>query len=163
MTDLITNPPHLDPYTALKERLLIAHQLSPIQQAAKILSMLVIGDRQLSQLLADLMEYCPPGEENTAFFRAAYKQRLPAEMQVLLDGVEDGDLKQLVQKADKLWAIRRPANSNLASIVGVAAEECVWTSFGTAWLSTGPRGSPGGDSPSGNCSSPAVVCRGGKG
>ena len=73
MTDLITNPPHLDPYTALKERLLIAHQLSPIQQAAKILSMLVIGDRQLSQLLADLMEYCPPGEENTAFFRAAYK------------------------------------------------------------------------------------------
>ena len=54
--------------------------------------------------MADLLEYCPPGEENTAFFRAAYM--LLADMQVLLDGVEDSDLKQLTQKADKLWALR---------------------------------------------------------
>ena len=83
VTDLITNPPLHHPYTALKERLLIAHQLSPIQKAAKILSMPVIGDRRPSQLLADLLEYCPPREEKTAFFRATYMQRLPADMQVL--------------------------------------------------------------------------------
>ena len=83
VTDLITNAPLHHPYTALKERLLIAHQLSPIQKAAKILSMPVIGDRRPSQLLADLLEYCPPGEEKTAFFRATYMQRLPADMQVL--------------------------------------------------------------------------------
>ena len=87
VTDLITNPPLHHPYTALKERLLIAHQLSPIQKAAKILSMPVIGDRRPSQILADLSEYCPPGEEKTAFFRATYMQRLPADMQVLLVGV----------------------------------------------------------------------------
>ena len=87
VTDLITNAPLHHPYTALKERLLIAHQLSPIQKAAKILSMPVIGDRRPSQLLADLLEYCPPGEEKTAFFRATYMQRLPADMQVLLVGV----------------------------------------------------------------------------
>ena len=73
--------------------------------------------------MADLLEYCPPGEENTAFFRAAYMQRLPADMQVLLDGVEDSDLKQLTQKADKLWAIRCTADYNLASVIGIAAEE----------------------------------------
>ena len=66
VTDLITNPPLHFPYTALKERLMIAHQLSPIQKAAKILSMPVIGDRRPSRLLADLLEYCPSGEENTA-------------------------------------------------------------------------------------------------
>ena len=37
--------------------------------------------------MADLLEYCPPGEEKTAFFRATYMQRLPADMQVLLVGV----------------------------------------------------------------------------
>ena len=123
VTDLIINPPNPSPYTALKERLLIAHQLSPIQKAAKILSMPAIGDRRPSQLLADLMEYCPEGEENTAFFRAAYIHRLPTDMQALLDGVEDGDLKELAQKADKLWAIRRPADSNLASVAAVSTEE----------------------------------------
>ena len=61
-----------------------------------------IGDRLPSQLLDNLMEYCPPGEENTAFFRAAYMQRLPEDIQVLLDGVEDGDLKQL-QWAPKVY------------------------------------------------------------
>ena len=122
VTDLITNPPLHFPYTALKERLMIAHQLSPIQKAAKILSMPVIGDRRPSQLLADLLEYCPPGEENTAFFRAVYMQRLSVDMQVLLEGIEDGDLKQLAQKADKLWAIRRPADSGVASVTPVSDE-----------------------------------------
>ena len=95
----------------------------PIQNATKILSIPVIGDRRPSQLLADLLEYYPPGEENTAFIWAAYMQRLPADMQVLLDGVEDSDLKQLTQKADKLWAIRCTADYNLASVIGIAAEE----------------------------------------
>ena len=122
VTDLITNPPLHFPYTALKERLMIAHQLSPIQKAAKILSMPVIGDRRPSQLLADLLEYCAPGEENTAFFRAVYMQRLSVDMQVLLEGIEDGDLKQLAQKADKLWAIRRPADSGVASVTAVSDE-----------------------------------------
>ena len=99
---------------------MIAHQLSPIQKATKILSMPVIGDRRPSQLLADLLEFCPPGEENTAFFRAVYMQRLSVDMQVLLEGIEDGDLKQLAQKADKFWAIRRPADSGVASVAAVS-------------------------------------------
>ena len=82
-----------------------------------------IGDRWPSQLLADLLEYCPPAKENTAFFRAPYMQWLPAKMQVLFYSVEDGDLKQLAQKADKLWAIRRPADSGMASVTGTTAND----------------------------------------
>ena len=116
VTDLIIAPPADRPYKALKERLLLSHQLSPVQKAAKVLGMPAIGDRRPSQLLADLLEYCPAGEENSAFFRAVFVQRLPSDMQALLDGLEDGDLKELAQKADKLWAIRRPADMAVAAV-----------------------------------------------
>ena len=80
VTDLITAPPADRPYTALKERLLISHQLSPVQKAAKVLNNAALGYRQPSNFLVDLLEYCPTGEENSAFFRAIYVQRLPSDM-----------------------------------------------------------------------------------
>ena len=50
------------------------------------------------------MEYCPPGEEGTAFFHAAYLTRLPADIRSHLDGVETGNLKDLAARADRQWA-----------------------------------------------------------
>ena len=73
-------------------------------------------DTKKVKQIADLLEYCPTGEENSAFFRAVFVQRLPSDMQALLDGLEDGDLKELAQKADKLWAIRRPADLAVAVV-----------------------------------------------
>jgi len=116
VTDLIISPPLERPYTILKDRLLLAHQLTPVQKAMKVMAMPGIGDRRPSQLLADMLEFCPAEEEHSAFFRAAFIQRLPAELQVLLDAVEDGDLKDLATKADKLWAIKRPAAFHLAAV-----------------------------------------------
>jgi len=116
VTDLIIAPPAVNPYTILKERLLIAHQLTPVQKAMKVMAMPTLGDRRPSQLLADMLEYCPVEEERSAFFRAAFVQRLPAELQVLLDGVEDADLKDLATKADKLWTIRRPVTYQVAAL-----------------------------------------------
>lgn len=123
VTDLIISPPAARPYTILKERLLLAHQLTPVQKAMKVMSMPALGDRRPSQLLADMLEYCPTEEEGSSFFRAAFIQRLPAELQVLLDGVEDGDLKDLATKADKLWAIRRPTAWHMAAVTAAFAEE----------------------------------------
>ena len=40
--DLVENPPAVDPYTTLRGRLVLAHQLTPV--------------------LASLLEFCPPGE-----------------------------------------------------------------------------------------------------
>ena len=94
VTDLITSSPADQPYSVLKERLMLAHQLTPVQQATKVLAMPPLGDRRPSQLLADLLEYCPTGVENMAFFRAAFVQRLPADLQILLDGTDDRELKQ---------------------------------------------------------------------
>lgn len=123
VTDLIINPPATRPYTILKDRLLLAHQLTAVQKAMKVMSMPSLGDRRPSQLLADMLEYCPSEEEGSSFFRAAFIQRLPAELQVLLDGVEDGDLKDLATKADKLWAIRRPSAWHMAAVTATAGDK----------------------------------------
>ena len=69
-------------------------------------------------MLANLLKFCPTGEEYTAFFSEAFTQTLPADLQILLDGSEDGVLKQFPQKADKLWAICCPADATMA-VVGL--------------------------------------------
>jgi len=120
VTDLVNAPPAVRPYQALKERLLLAHQLTPLQKAQKVNAMPALGDRRPSQLLAELLEYCPDGEENSAFFRSAFIHRLPNEIQVLLDGAETDDLKTLAQKADRLWVTR---SGRVAAISAVTAAE----------------------------------------
>jgi hypothetical protein len=107
VADLVESPPADDPYEVLKGRLLMAHQLSPVQKAIKLMKMLEIGDRRPSQLLADLLQACPPEEQRTAFFRGAFLMHLPSEIQVHLAQVETTDLKELAQKADQLWLTHR--------------------------------------------------------
>jgi hypothetical protein len=120
VADLVEAPPADRPYTVLKERLLIAHQLTPMEKAIKLMELPGLGDRRPSQLLADLLQACPPGEQQTAFFRGAFVKRLPAELQAHLSGCESVDLKELAQRADQLWTTHcRP--SPLAT---VAAGHC---------------------------------------
>ena len=80
--DLVENPPAVNPYTTLKGRLVLAHQLTPVQKATKCLEVVASGHQRQSKVLASLLEYCLPGEEGTAFFRAAFTMRLPATIQV---------------------------------------------------------------------------------
>jgi hypothetical protein len=120
VVDLVEAPPAFNAYTVLKERLLLAHQLTPIEKAMKLMEQPHLGDRRPSQLLADLLQACPPGEQNTAFFKGAFISRLPAELRAHLTNVEATDLKELAQRADQLWAThRRP--SPLAAVAGEQA------------------------------------------
>ena len=100
--DLVENPPTEDPYTTLKGRLVLAHQLTPVQKATKSLQVVASGNQCPSEVLASLLEYCPPGEEATAFFRVAFTMRLPPTIQAHLTGTELTDLKELAQLADRL-------------------------------------------------------------
>ena len=102
VADLVTQPPVVQPYQRLKERLLLSHQLTAVQMAEKIYDMPELGDRRPSQLLAAMMEFCPEGEVNTAFFRASFLRRLPKEIRVLLADEVRGDLKDLAIRADEL-------------------------------------------------------------
>lgn len=129
--DLVERPPSAQPYTTLKGRLVLAHDLSPVQKAAKLLQLPITSDLRPSEILASLLEFCPPGEENTALFRAAYTTRLPANIQVHLAGSEMEDMKKLALAADRLWLCHGPQH---VAAVGLDEEETV------AAVSSRPRG-----------------------
>ncbi len=114
--DLLMAPPAVRPFSILKERLLLATQLTPVQMADRLMKMPDLGDRRLSQMLAAMLEFRPPGEEATAFFRAAYLSRLPADIRGHLDGLESGDLKDLAARADRQWANGRGAIAPVAAV-----------------------------------------------
>ena len=101
--DLVENPPAVNPYTTLKGRLVLAHQLTPVQKATKCLQVVPSGNQHPSKMLASLLEYCPLGEEGTAFLRAAFTMRLPATIQAHLTDTELTDLKERAQLADRLY------------------------------------------------------------
>jgi hypothetical protein len=103
VADLVAAPPADQPYERLKERLLLAHALTPTQRAEKLFGLPPVGDRRPSDLLAAMFEHCPAGEESTALFRALFLTRLPPEIRVHLETAEEVSLKQLALRADQLW------------------------------------------------------------
>ncbi len=103
VNDLLLQPPPDRPYSVLKERLLLASQLTAVQMAEKVMKMPDLGDRRPSQLLAAMLEFCPPGQQASPFFRAAFLTRLPSSIRSHLDEMEEGDLKILAAKADRQW------------------------------------------------------------
>ena len=60
--DLVETPPLVDPYTTLKGRLVLAHQLTPVQKAIKCLQVAASSSQRPSDVLASLLEFCPPGD-----------------------------------------------------------------------------------------------------
>ena len=95
--DLVETPPLVDPYTTLKGRLVLAHQLTPVQKAIKCLQVAASSSQRPSDVLALLLEFCPPGEEPTALFRGAFTMQLPVAIQAHLAGTELTDIKELAQ------------------------------------------------------------------
>ena len=62
--DLVEVPPLFNPYTQLKARRLEAHQLTDYQMVDQLLKMEDLGARQPSELLAAMLELCPPRTGN---------------------------------------------------------------------------------------------------
>ena len=50
--DLVKNPPAADPYTALKGRLVLDHQLMPVQKATRSLQVVAGSNQQMSEVPA---------------------------------------------------------------------------------------------------------------
>ena len=60
--DLVETRLLVDPYTTLKGRLFLAHQLTPVQKAIKCLQVAASSSQRPSDVLASLLEFCPPGD-----------------------------------------------------------------------------------------------------
>jgi hypothetical protein len=121
VADLVASPPAERPYSILKDRLLLAHALTPVQKAENLFAMPQLGDRRPLDLLAAMYEFCPPGEENSALFQALFLTRLPPEIRVHVEGAEKMALKELAAKTDQLWLTLAPKQQALLA-AAMAAE-----------------------------------------
>jgi hypothetical protein len=119
VADLLDISKLVTPYQQLKERLMSAHELTPIQRAERVMQMPDLGGQKPSQLLAAMLEWCPRGEETSSFFIAAFLRRLPNELRILLGHDDFSDLKAISQKADALWQLC-PRGDPLASVTATA-------------------------------------------
>lgn len=100
---LLAAPP-ADSFTALKAALLSTHQLTEIQKADKLFSMEPLGAKRPMDLLSEMMELVPPGEEKTKLFAMLFLRRLPAAVRVQLTEDDFTDLRALAEKADRCAA-----------------------------------------------------------
>ena len=102
---LVTSPPEDEPYTALKEGLLHNHQLTDYQRIEKLFAVETLGSRKPTQLLSQMMELCPEGEQQSKFFVFLFLHRLPGWLRILLGDDDHQDVHALAVKADKLQAL----------------------------------------------------------
>ena len=113
--DLVETTPAEDPYTQLKQRLLASHQLTPFQRGEKLLDLPMLGAAKPSELMHQMLELCPKGDETSTIFQCLFLRRLPADLRVMLAHLDHADLKELARKADELWALK-PRSEVLATI-----------------------------------------------
>jgi hypothetical protein len=102
---LVTSPPEDEPYTALKEGLLHNHQLTDYQRIEKLFAVETLGSRKPTQLLSQMMELCPEGEQQSKFFVFLFLHRLPGWLRIMLGDDDHQDVHALAVKADKLQAL----------------------------------------------------------
>jgi hypothetical protein len=114
--DLLEDPDQERPYTALKEKLLSTHELTNFERIERLMQLEPLGARKPTELLAEMLELCPRGQESNMFFLFLFLQRLPRELRVLLDEDDQLTPRQLAAKADKLWAKHSHQHGSVAAV-----------------------------------------------
>ena len=122
--DLVTEPPEEHPYTRLKDRLCVSHQLTDFQRVEKLHQLDSLGGRKPSELLHEMTEMCPTGYEESPFFIYLYLERLPRELRIVLGDLDDNqDLRALAVRADRLWSLHNHKQPSLLASVDVPAAQ----------------------------------------
>jgi hypothetical protein len=146
LDDLMRGPPPPDAYQQLKTRLLAAHTLTEFQRMDKLFS------AQPSDLLHELVQFCPEGESQSKIFRYIFLQQFPAELRIILYEDSDSTLPVLAARADQLWAhsARRPHDTVVNAVAEDSSQEettvaaVAGQTFGREGNHGKPRGGRGG-------------------
>jgi hypothetical protein len=123
MGDLLVGEPPADAYDQLRARLVQAHSLTEFERMELLLNNRPLGGQKPSQLLADLLQYCPEGETASRMFRLTFLHRLPRDLRVLLCEDRDTPLMALAARADQLWAHSGPLSAASVNAVPPAEPE----------------------------------------
>lgn len=101
-------------FTNLKNALVASHQLTPYQKACMLDSLPPLGNRTPSELLVEMMQVCPPGEEHSHLFAFAFLRRLPREVRILLSEDDPANMHAIAEKADRLCSFHVPQHHDTA-------------------------------------------------
>jgi hypothetical protein len=112
--------PAADAYRQLKAALVSSHMLSNYQKVEMLAKVEPLGGRRPSDLLNDMLELCPKGEESTFFFCYLFLQRLPREIRVLLADEDPANMRAV---ADKLMVMHSPQAHDMAAVAAVPHQE----------------------------------------
>ena len=69
-----------------------------------------------------MLELCPLGQETSLFFTHLFLCRLPSELHIMLGEDDHQDVRLLITKADKLWAMHSQ-KSHFGATVDQTVEE----------------------------------------
>jgi hypothetical protein len=142
--DVLERPDQTAPYTCLKERLMVSHELTDFQRIEKLFQMDQLGGRKPSELMNQMLEICPRGEEKNKFFLFLFLQRLPRELRVMLAEENISEPRDLAAKADRHWAmLNHQTHGLVAPITAAESEEPVIAAVQHAGRGRG-RGRGGG-------------------
>jgi hypothetical protein len=82
LVEMRPRPP--DAFYRLRDRLVATHSMDSYLRLEQLLNLPPLGGQKPSVLLAQMRQLCPPGEENTMFFRGVFLQRLPLGIRMQL-------------------------------------------------------------------------------
>jgi hypothetical protein len=117
--DILANPHPTTPYEILKDRLLNNHSLTDFQKIERQFQIGELGPQQKpSELLAHLVELTPADELESKYLIFLFIQRLPKILRMQLGDDLDLDLRDISERADRLWSIHA---HDMASSVAAAA------------------------------------------
>jgi hypothetical protein len=94
--------------------------MTNFQKIKKLHQLDNLGARKPSELLAQMLELCPRGQEANEFFLFLFLQRLPKELRIMLGDDPGHDARALAAKADKLWAYHSHQQPNAVAAVAAA-------------------------------------------
>lgn len=113
--DLITNPPQVNKFGTLKDRLIARFAETSESKLRRLLQGCETLGKKPSEILST-MRRLAPGKENEAIIRTLFLGKMPDSVRPILSVWKDDDLEKLSQTADKMLE----ANYNLADSVSVA-------------------------------------------
>lgn len=108
VSDIILNPPDVEKYKTIKERLISANEESEVRQFQTLLAEMELGDQKPSQLLRrmrDLARNKVPDET----LRIMWSGHLPSAVRAVLAVSSITELDKLAAMADQIMVASRPA------------------------------------------------------
>jgi hypothetical protein len=123
VSHLVTQAPEDDSYDAIKAVLLSHHVLSDYQRVELMSKLEPLGARKPSDLLAAMMELCPPAHTNSPFFLFFFLQRLPREIRVLLSEEDPADIRKIAEKADRLVIHYTPQQHDTVAALPLSSDD----------------------------------------